>query len=140
MNLVSILRAAVRSPLNLYKLVRLLLLMQKKQVEEINRLESVFFHPDYQCVIGGTSRISGTYDGWSDYRDRIILGEVQTPGKVRSITTGKDSITLSTHLTGHRDGKSLDLDVDFVFVFADHRISKQQSIPADNQQWSAFWE
>lgn len=140
MNLVSILRALMQSPLNLYKLVRLLLLMQKKQVTKINQLESYFFHPDYTCVIGGTSRISGTYDSWSAYRDEIILGEVQTPAKLLSIATGKDSITLSTHLTGQRDGKSLDLDVDFVFHFSDHRIIKQQSIPADNQQWSAFWE
>jgi len=139
MNFFAIVNALIQSPLNLYKLVRLLTMMQKKQVAQIDQLESYFFHPDYKCHIGGESRISGTYDNWSAYRDKIILGEVGTPAKLSNIVTTKDSITLKTRLTGEREGKTLDLDVDFLFCFSDHKIIEQRSIPADNQKWSEFW-
>ena len=138
--LFGILNALIHAPLKMVKLVRLLTMMQRSQVERINQLESYFFHPDYACHIGGESRISGTYDGWPAYRDKIILGEVSTPGKILNIVPAKNSITLMTRLTGEREGKSLDLDVDFYFRFSDRRIIEQRSIPSDNQKWSEFWE
>ena len=139
MNFFAIINPLFRAPLNLYKLVRLLTMMQKKQVAQIDQLESYFFHPDYKCHIGGESRISGVYDGWSAYRDKIILGEVGTPAKLLNIVTTKNSIKLITRMSGERDGKSLDLDVDFLFTFSGNRIIEQRSIPSDSQKWSEFW-
>lgn len=113
--------------------------MQKRQIERIDQLESHFFHPDYVCYVGGESRISGEYEGWPAYRDKIILGEVSTPGKILNVVTTRNSIKLTTNLIGEREGQSLDQNVDFLFIFSGNRLIEQRSIPSDNQQWSQFW-
>lgn len=69
------------APWKFAKLVKYLGLLQKRDVDKINQRQDYFFHPDFQYVIGGNSRISGRYD-WPQYRDKIILGEVVTPGSI----------------------------------------------------------
>ncbi len=131
--------AFVRAPLRFTKLVKCLRLMQKKQTEKIDRKESNFFHPEYICHVGGTSRISGIYRGWGSYRDSIIMKEVATPGSLSKIKVQGDTITLFTRLTGARSNKKLNLDVEFRFKFKDGKIVEQTSIPTDDEKWRDFW-
>ena len=114
-------------------------MMQAKNTDALDRLESYFFHPDFVVHVGGSSRVSGTYSGWSAYRDRMILGEVGTPAKLKGIRIHGDTVVLRTHLRGARVGKTVDLDVVFHFRFAGARLIEQRSVPADEHAWSEFW-
>lgn len=128
------------SPWKFFKLVKYLKLVQKKDVEEINRLQSFFFHDDFTYYVGGNGRISGICHGWPEYRDKIILAEVGTPGEIVSLSTSRNSICLVTNLTGERNGKALDLQVAFLFRYIGNKLVEGRSIPFDERAWDLFWE
>ena len=126
-------------PWRFAKLIKYLKLLQKKDVDTVNRRENYFFHKEFKYYVGGSSRISGLYNGWPDYRDRIILGEVGTPGKIISIKTSRHSVCLVTCLSGTRCGKMLDLEVIFLFNFKGNKLIEGRSIPLNDAAWSEFW-
>jgi hypothetical protein len=128
------------SPFKLLKLVRYLKYVQANNVEAVDKRAGSFFTEDFTYVVGGKSRISGVCGGWPEYRDKIILGEVSTPGEIVDICSNWNSITLIVRLRGERKGKTLDQKVAFYFTFKNGKIDYGQSLPFDIYAWDEFWE
>lgn len=128
------------SPLKLLKLARYLKFVQAKNVAAVNKRASSFFTERFSYVVGGNGRISGIYSGWAEYRDKIILGEVSTPGEIVNICSSWNSITLIVRLQGERNGKALDQNVGFYFTFKNGKLDYGHSFPFDICAWDKFWE
>ena len=128
------------SPFKMLKLIKYLKLIQKRNIGKIDRLQSRLFHDDLKVIVGGKGRISGLYRGWPEYRDKIILAEVNTPAEVLNISTSRNTVILVTRLHGVREGKTMDLQVVFIFSFHKGKIIEGRSIPVDDYVWDKFWE
>lgn len=135
----DIFKILFRSPIRLLKASQLLKHINHKNIKEVNNRQKYFFHPNYICIIDGSSRISGRYSGWKPYRDKVLRKEVATNYTISRIKAHKNKITFHGYIAGKRDGKTLDLELKYHFRFQGAKIIELRNIPKYDDEWTAFW-
>jgi uncharacterized protein len=102
-----------------------------------------FFADDAVWIVGGSSRLAGTYRG----RREIIrfLGSLPrlTDGTYASrlidVLASDERAAVLYRATGRREGRELDIDQLLLFTLREGAVAEVLALPSDQAAFDAFW-
>jgi uncharacterized protein len=93
--------------------------------------------------VPGTSRVGGTYRGRREIFDFLRLTGRLTEGTYRAAleyVVGDDERVVAVYrATGHREGRSLDIDQLLLFRYRSTVWAEVLAVPTDQYAFDAFW-
>jgi len=110
-----------------------------KDMDSIRRLlaDDVIFH------IPGESPMSGDYEGFEQAMGFFQRANERSGGtfksEVKKILANRNMVMVSQHVTGQREGKSLDMEGAFVIRLENGQWKELWAFHFDEQQAHNFW-